>query len=151
MSAAMGTAWQTVTLGADDYDAIRALWEEAGLPIKRKGRDSREQFAAQMARGCQTVLGVRDAEGCLIGVVVATHDGRKGWINRLAVHPDHRRQGLGRYLIAQAEAALRAQGMQIVAALVEDWNEASLALFQATGYVLHRDIFYLTKRESDDV
>ena len=146
----MGTAWETVTLGADDYDAIRALWEEAGLPIKRAGRDSREQFSAQMARGCQTVLGVRDGER-LIGVVVATHDGRKGWINRLAVHPDYRRRGLARHLIAQAEDALRAQGMRIVAALVEEWNEASLALFQATGYVLHRDIFYMTKRESNDV
>jgi ribosomal protein S18 acetylase RimI-like enzyme len=120
------------------------------LHIRPAGRDSREQFAVQMARGCQTVLGVQDG-GRLVGVVVATHDGRKGWINRLAVHPDSRRRGLAQHLIAQAEAALRAQGMQIVAALVEDWNEASLALFQATGYVLHRDIFYLTKRESNDV
>ncbi len=150
MAAAMGTAWQDVTLGAEDYDAIRALWEEAGLHIRPFGRDSRAQFAAQMARGCQTVLGVR-ADGRLVGVVVATHDGRKGWINRLAVHPNYRRRGLARHLIAQAEAALRAQGMRIVAALVEDWNEASLTLFQAAGYVLHRDIFYLTKRESDDV
>ncbi len=146
----MGTAWEAVTLGAQDYDAIRALWEEAGLPIKRGGRDSREQFTAQMARGCQTVLGVREG-GRLIGVVVATHDGRKGWVNRLAVHPNYRRRGLARFLIARAEEALRAQGMQIVAALVEDWNEASLALFQKVGYVLHRDIYYLTKRESDDV
>ncbi len=150
MTAAMNTAWKAVTLSVDDYDAVRALWEAAGLHIRPVGRDSREQFAAQMARGCQTVLGVRDG-GRLVGVVVATHDGRKGWINRLTVHPDYRRRGLARHLIAQAEAALRAQGMQIIAALVEDWNEASLALFQATGYVLHRDIFYLTKRESDDV
>lgn len=146
----MNDTWVTLTLTAEDYDAILALWQQAKLPIRPAGRDSRTQFAAQIANGTQTVLGVREGDR-LIGVVVATHDGRKGWINRLAVHPDVRRRGLGLYLIAEAERVLRDQGIQITAALIEDYNQPSLALFERAGYVLHRDIHYLTKREHDDV
>lgn len=146
----MDAEWTVVTLGTDDYEAIRAVWEAAGLPVRPGGRDSRDQFARQMAGRTQTVIGLRTG-GRLIGVVVVTHDGRKGWINRLAVHPDYRRQGAGMKLIAEAERALHEQGMQVIAALIESGNEASLALFQRAGYLDYPDIHYVTKRDSRDV
>jgi ribosomal protein S18 acetylase RimI-like enzyme len=146
----MGTEWQVETLTADDYAAVRTLWIQAGLPVKAGGRESQEQFIQQLAGATQSVLGVRGTE-CLIGVVIATHDGRKGWINRLAVHPDYRRRGVARRLIAEAEHMLQSQGLHIIAALIEDGNEASLALFQRAGYQDYPGIHYLTKRESDDV
>ncbi|NDJ79172.1 MAG: GNAT family N-acetyltransferase [Chloroflexi bacterium] len=137
-------------LVAADYDQVRKLWAAAGLPIKPNGRDSRAQFTQQIAIGTQTILGLRDGKR-LIGVVVTTHDGRKGWINRLAIHPDYQRRGLARQLITAAEETLRQQGMTIIAALIEDWNKPSLALFQEAGYIVHDDIHYLTKRDSHDV
>lgn len=142
--------WAVVTLSEADYDAVLALWQAAELPVRPHGRDSREQFAAQMARATQMALGVWDQDR-LIGVILATHDGRKGWLNRLAVHPDYRRRGLGLNLVREAERVLSGQGMQIIAALVEDWNQASLALMQRAGYVMHPDIHYLTKREHEGV
>jgi len=141
---------QVVTLKAQDYAEIVQLWTKSGLPVKLAGRDSAEQFNKQIEGGTQVVLGIRGGNQ-LIGVVVVTHDGRKGWINRLSVHPHYRRQGIGSQLIEAAEALLRSRGFQIVAALIEDWNESSLALFRQAGYTVHRDIYYLTKRESDDV
>jgi ribosomal protein S18 acetylase RimI-like enzyme len=139
-----------VTLTAEDYDAVRKLWEQAGLPIRAAGRDSREQFAEQLAGGIQNVVGARLGDR-LVGVVVTTHDGRKGWINRLAVHPDFRRQGLGLRLIAEAERVLHEQGLQIIAALIEDWNQPSLALFERAGYVEYPGIHYVAKRDRQDV
>ena len=139
-----------VALTAEDYDAVRELWEQAGLKIRSSGRDSREQFAKQLAGGIQTVLGAR-LEDRLVGVVITTHDGRKGWINRLAVHPDFRREGLGLRLIAEAERVLHEQGLPIIAALIEDWNQPSLALFVRAGYVEYPGIHYVTKRDRRDV
>jgi ribosomal protein S18 acetylase RimI-like enzyme len=131
-----------------DYDALFTLWQRAGLTsLKPNGRDSREAFAQQLASGVQTVLGLEN-DRQLIGAVVATHDGRKGWINRLVVDPAHRRQGHARRLIAAAEATLKAQGMHVIACLIEGWNETSLALFQGKGYV-PGDVCYLSKRDSD--
>jgi len=136
-------------LTIDDYDEILALWQRAGLDtIRPQGRDSREAFADQLARG-QVVLGLEDA-GRLVACVVITDDTRKGWINRLAVEPGYRRQGLAARLIAEAERELRARGIQVFAALIEDENVASLSLFQREGYKTH-DIYYVSKRDSKDV
>lgn len=87
----------------------------------------------------------------LVGTVIATDDGRKGWINRLAVDPDHRGQGTGGHLLAAAEEALARRGRRIVAALVEDWNTESRRFFEARGYRGHPDIHYLSKRASEEV
>jgi GNAT superfamily N-acetyltransferase len=133
-------------LSVEDYDRILELWRRSGLDsLRSDGRDSRESFSRQQDEG-QVVLGL-ETEGTLIGVIVATHDTRKGWVNRLAIDPDHRRQGYGTLLLRAGEEELRQQGMHIIATLAEDWNEASLALLQKEGYKLDREILYLTKRD----
>jgi len=136
------------TLTLDDYEAIIVLWQRAGLTsIRPQGRDSRAAFARQMASGVQQVIGLEE-EGKLVAVIVATHDGRKGWLNRLAVDPACRGRGLARRLIAAVEKWLAAQGILIWAVLIEEWNEPSLQLFQSAGYALAPDVRYLSKRPS---
>jgi len=139
-------------LGLGDYDALLALWQRAGLhSLKPQGRDSRETLAQQLASGVQKILGL-EVDGKLVGAVITTHDSRKGWINRLAVDPAYRRHDYGSQLVAAAEDRLRAQGMRVIAALVEPGNLSSLALFRKAGYVEgDPGIHYLTKRDSRDV
>ncbi len=138
-------------LGPEDYDAMMELWHRSGLhSLRPQGRDSRESVASQFASGAQIALGVEDG-GRLIALVLATHDGRKGGINRLAVDPERRGEGHGTLLIREAERVLREQGMGIIGALIENWNERSLELFQREGYTLHADILYLSKRDDPAV
>ncbi|MEJ5198560.1 MAG: GNAT family N-acetyltransferase [Anaerolineae bacterium] len=133
-------------LGVADYGEILELWQRAGLPVRAEGRDAPAAFARQMATGVQRVIGMR-AEGRLVAVAVLTHDGRKGWINRLAVDPAYRRQGLARRLIAEAERWFTQDlGLEVWAALIERHNTASLALFESLGYSYLRDILYVSKR-----
>jgi ribosomal protein S18 acetylase RimI-like enzyme len=134
-----------VYLNASDHAEIIDLWQRSGLHIRPDGRDSLPSFTQQMATGVQTPIGLRDGER-LVAVVLATHDSRKGWINRLAVDPDYRRQGLATQLIRLAEEHFQAQGISIWAALIEEWNEASLALFRHAGYDLADNIIYARRR-----
>ena len=135
-------------LTIDDYDAIMDLWRNSGLAsIRPEGRDSRVAFARQIASAVQHIIGLED-NGRLVATIVATHDGRKGWLNRLVVDASDRRQGHARHLIAAAEAWLAAQDIVVWAVLIEDDNDPSLQLFQSAGYVLARDILYLSKRPS---
>lgn len=145
-------------LGIDDYDAILDLWRRSGLSsLRPMGRDSREAFAGTSrpgasphdANGFQTTLGLHKGEQ-LAGVIVVTHDGRKGWLNRLAVDPDHRQQGFAQRLITAAEALLSRQGIHVIGVLIESKNDASLGLFRRAGYELHNDICYLSKRDRAD-
>jgi len=133
-----------------DYDRLIDLWQQAGLhSLRPQGRDSREAVEGQLATGIQTILGLEQS-GRLIGAVVTTHDSRKGWINRLAIAPEHRRQGHGVALIRAAETRLREQGIPVIAALIESDNDPSYELFKKTGYVeFDAGIHYMTKRDSD--
>ena len=115
---------------------------------KRQGRDSREAIARQLQSGVAAVFGL-EVDGRLVGAVLATHDSRKGWINRLAVDPAFRRRGYGLRLVEAAERWLREQGIHVIAALVEGYNEVSLNLFRRAGYVeIDTSMHYLTKRDS---
>lgn len=132
-----------------DYDTVIELWQRSGLPtVRPTGRDSRSEFAKQLDQG-QIVIGLED-DRKLIGVVVATNDTRKGWINRLAIDPEYRHAGYGAQLVHAAEDALGELGLKVTAALIEDYNAASLALFRKLGYVAHPEVQYVSKRESSD-
>jgi ribosomal protein S18 acetylase RimI-like enzyme len=134
-------------LTIDDHAAILALWQRAGLhSIRPEGRDSRSEFAWQLEHG-QLAIGLEEGDQ-LIGVVLVTHDTRKGWINRLAIDPDYRRKGYGEQLTHAAEEALREGGMKVIAAFIEEGNEPSLALFEKLGYAVHQNIYYVSKRDS---
>lgn len=132
----------------EDYDRVMALWTEGGLPLKSLGRDSREEIAAQLGLANVRFLVAEEGRGGpVIGTVLATHDGRKGWINRVAVDASLRRRGIGARLVRAAEDWLEAQGLGILACLIEEGNAVSMAVFQALGYVKHPEIVYFAKRK----
>lgn len=143
---------QMLSLGREHHAEILDLWQRAGLHIRPEGRDTPEAFARQMATGVQAVIGLRDpqAAGRLVAVVIATHDGRKGWINRLAVDPAYRRRGLALQLIRACEQHFHGLGIEVWAALIEAPNEPSLALLRRAGYHIHPDIVYASRRTRDD-
>jgi ribosomal protein S18 acetylase RimI-like enzyme len=133
-----------------DYDSLIRLWQKSGLPFRPKGRDAKESIAVEMNRKDTCFLGMFDDDK-LIGAVVSTSDGRKGWINRLAIDPDYRKRGLALKLIEGSEKFLYGLGLKIIAALIEDYNEPSMALFGKAGYKFSKDVYYFSKRLSDDV
>lgn len=141
---------KTRRLTGADYNQIAELWHRAGLPHKPQGRDRREAFEAEVSANPDLCIGAFE-EKQLVGVVLATTDGRKGWINRLAVDPECRRRGVAKTLIHEAETALRKHEIRIFCALIESDNTISTRLFKASGYHEHRDIVYFSKRESEQV
>lgn len=137
-------------LTIEEYDKIIQLWRRAALPYKPQGRDTRSAISEQISRSPDLFLGAFAGE-TLIGVIIGSDDGRKGWINRLAVDPDYQRQGLAGRLVEEIERELRMRGRRIIAVLVESWNGGSLELFQRCGYILDRSILYLSKRDNAEV
>jgi ribosomal protein S18 acetylase RimI-like enzyme len=128
-----------------DYPAVIELWRAAGLPLKTGGRDSLENIGKQI-RQRSVIFLVASHLDRIVGTVLATHDGRKGWLNRLAVAQDYRRAGIGRKLVFEAESRFKALGLGIFAALIEDWNTDSMDVFERLGYKKHPEILYFAKR-----
>lgn len=99
---------------------------------------------------CFFLLAV-DENDRILGTVLATNDGRKGWINRLAVDPEMRNHGIARILVKEAEERLKQNGIGIIACLIEDWNSDSSEVFKHLGYNEFKGIKYLTKRSRPDI
>jgi len=134
----------------EDYKVLIAFWNNAKLPYKLNGRDSHDKIERELKQK-NTIFLVAELQGNLVGSVFGTHDGRKGWINRLAVDPNFRKQGIARMLVTDVENRFSELGIDIVACLIEDWNTKSMQAFKRLGYNKHSDITYFTKRKSLDV
>ncbi len=133
----------------EDYEAVVRVWQEAGLPFRPHGRDRKDRIEAEMEQGTAVFL-VAESGGKIVGVVLGTHDGRRAWVNRLAVSPAYQRHGIARRLVREVEARTEALGIEICAALIESENEASMAFFGSIGYLHGPDIEYVSKRRSAD-
>ena len=75
----------TVTLRTfdwPDYEAVVALWQAVGLRLTVS--DSRAALAATLDHAADLFV-VADAGGQIIGAVLGTFDGRRGWLRHLAV------------------------------------------------------------------
>jgi ribosomal protein S18 acetylase RimI-like enzyme len=136
----------------EEYENMIESWNKAGLQIKAKGRESKNSIRKELKFGGASFIGAFDKSKGekLIGLVIANYDGRRGWINRIAVLPEYRREGVASALISKAEEFLRRKGAKVIAALIDKSNNPSRKLFEKHGYNMNEEILYYAKRESPD-
>jgi ribosomal protein S18 acetylase RimI-like enzyme len=135
---------------AADYDSVIKLWKQGKIPYRPQGRDSKKNIRWQL-RQQTSLYFVAETKGVIIGVILGTHDGRKGWINRLVVSPLYQKKGVAKQLVEEVENQLAVRGIDIIACLVEDWNATSMNVFERLGYTKHTDILYFSKRKNNRI
>ena len=129
----------------EDIHVIIDVWVKSGLPIRTKGRDAPENLIKQLNEPNLWVL-VAEEFGEIVGVVLVTHDTRKGWINRLATKPSKKREGIATKLLQAAEKSLYEIGIKVIALLIKDDNLTSRAFFEKENYQYSKEIAYYSKR-----
>src|ERR1700681_4572978 len=90
-----------------DEVAVITLWEQCGLT--RPWNDPRKDIRRKLALDPDKFL-VRLMGDEIVGTIMVGYEGHRGWINYLAVAPDHRGQGHGRALMQEAERRLKESG-----------------------------------------
>jgi ribosomal protein S18 acetylase RimI-like enzyme len=115
---------------ADDIAGVLAFWRAAAEPTST---DSTEVLVS-LVHGHPGALIVAEAEGRIVGTVIAGWDGWRGSIYRLAVAPDQRRSGLGQALLHAAEDRLAGLGAQRLHAIVVECNDVAVAFWGASDW-----------------
>ena len=112
--------------------------------------DSREGIDRYLQRNPNTCFAA-ERDGRIIGVILTGHDGRRGLIHHLCVHPDFRREGIAAQLVSQAEEALKKEGIQKVFGLVFTSNETGNLFWESQGYSLRTNLNYRNKSLNDRI
>lgn len=125
-----------------DYDEVMALWSNTeGLTLR--DADSREAIARYLSRNPDLSFVARE-EGQLIAAVLAGTDGRRGYLQHLAVTPSHRGQGLGRALVRQVIGALTALGIAKCHLMVRQENMQARAFWDHLGWTERADVMLMS-------
>ena len=114
-----------------DETAVVALWERCGLT--RTWNDPRKDIARKLAVQPELFL-VAEADGAVVATVMAGYEGHRGWVNYLAVAPEHRGQGLGRALMQRVEESLKDRGCPKLNVQVRTANAEALQFYRRLGY-----------------
>lgn len=127
-----------------DYQAVYSLWLScAGMGLNNLD-DSYEGIDRFLKRNPDTCfVAVEDDE--VVGVVIAGNDGRRGYIYHTSVSPKCRKQGIASKLVAKVEEAMTEAGINKLALVVFDRNEAGNAFWQEQGFTVREDLVYRNK------
>lgn len=130
-----------------DEDAVVDLWQRCGLT--RPWNDPRKDIRRKLSVAPDLFL-VGVSEGAVIATVMAGYEGHRGWINYLAVDPEHQEKGFGRMIMAEAERRLAAMGCPKINLQVRDTNEAVIAFYRRLGYSVDAVVSMGKRLESDE-
>ena len=115
-----------------DQAAVIALWQACGLT--RAWNDPAKDIARKMAVQPELFL-VGTVNGEVMASVMAGYEGHRGWVNYLAVSPDHQKKSFGRLLMQDVERLLLARGCPKINLQIRSSNAAVIAFYQHIGYL----------------
>lgn len=116
-----------------DEEQVIDLWHQCNLVVPPN--DPRQDIERKMQVQSELFL-VGIVEERVAATVMAGYDGHRGWLYSLAVTPDRQRQGLGRRMVEEAEARLKALGCRKVNLQVRASNAAVIGFYESLGYMV---------------
>lgn len=85
----------------------------------------------------------------VVGYAVTGRSGGRGYLQRLAVHPAHRRLGVGRALVVDGLHWLRRHGVERAVVNTQASNAAAISLYERIGFRRQPDGLAVLTRSTD--
>ena len=128
------------TFHEDDRDVVVALWSIA-FPDDPPWNASNALIDQKLTVQPELFF-VCELEGELVGTTLAGYDGVRGWVHKVACHPDQRQQGVAQALMSHAEKALADMGCVKLNLQVRQGNDSAAAFYEAIGFEKEQRINY---------
>ncbi|MBN1381498.1 MAG: GNAT family N-acetyltransferase [Deltaproteobacteria bacterium] len=129
--------------GIETYDEVFALWRQCD-GIGLSDADSRDNIRAYLERNPGLSF-IATVDGAVVGAILAGHDGRRGYIHHLAVHPKFRRRGIARQLVDRCLKLLTASDIGKCHIFIFNKNADGLAFWTSVGWLWREDISVMSK------
>lgn len=127
-----------------DYQGVYNLWiHTPGMGLNSMD-DSEEGIRKYLKRNPSTCF-VAEDEGKIAGVIMAGHDGRRGFIYHTAVLPEYRGKHVAKTLVAHAMNALEKEGIHKAALVAFERNEVGNGFWERIGFQVREDLVYRNK------
>ncbi len=120
------------TYRASDRDDVVRIWESS---LHSPGEWNEPHAAIARQQGVQPDgFLVGRIDGHVVATCVVGYDGVRGWLYRIAVDLEHRRQGYGRKIVEHAEEYLRNLDCPKVNLQVRGENDGAVDFYMQLGY-----------------
>lgn len=129
-----------------DLEDIIQLWERCDL-TRPWNNPEIDIFRKIAQKDDLFLVAVKDQQ--IIATLMGGYDGHRGWMNYLAVHPHHQRNGVATALIQQLEKRLTALGCPSLQLLVRKENIDVQNFYEQLGYE-ELEVVCLAKRLISD-
>ena len=120
-----------------DYDAVIELWRSCEGLLLREA-DSKPGIDRYLARNPGLSFVAENGSG-IVGSIMAGHDGKRGYLQHLAVDEVSRGQGVGGRLIELCLDALKAEGIEKTHLHVLKANRFGRRYWQRRGWIERAD------------
>lgn len=129
----------------DDEAAVIALWRACEM---LRWTDPRKDIARKLRVNPEWFL-VGEIDGRLMASCMVGYEGHRGWINLLAIAPEHQGGGHGQALMAEAERILRGVGCAKINLQVRAQNKKVIGFYERLGFATE-DLVNMGKRLERD-
>jgi ribosomal protein S18 acetylase RimI-like enzyme len=119
-------------MSIDDFDEVYDLWKSTP-EIVLSDIDTHESIARFLERNPGFSYVARQA-GSIVGVVLCSHDGRRGYIDHLAVRESHRMQGIGKALVIRCLYNLMRVGIRRSNLYIFEGNQEAIEFWKKIGW-----------------
>ena len=121
-----------------DYGEIISLWQEAE-GVKLRDADSVEGIDKYLKRNPGLSF-VAENDGDIVGTIMSGHDGKRGYIQHLAVVRIYRESGIATKLLSHCLDALKSEGILKSHIHVLSNNELAKKYWHNRGWEKREDI-----------
>lgn len=125
-----------------DYEAVISLWKSAGLYISLS--DTKKELMKFQKRNPNSFF-ILEVDNQIIGAVIASWDGRRGYINHLAILPNFQKKGFGKLLMNKCYEYYETVEAVKIHLLVEKTNKDVVSYYKNQGWYVRDDLIMMTK------